>query len=264
MSPGPNKRGQSPDEPTDSRGSGGEGDSPLLLGPPRRFTAALETALAAGRAPVIAEIKCASPKEGDLLAGRDPVALAKTMESAGAACLSVVTEPKHFGGSLELLEAVAAGVSLPVLRKDFITSADQVQATAERGGACLLLIAAMLEWPKLVELHREARRSGLETLVEVHNEEELRKALTLDLDLLGINNRNIRRLEIDDGTVANTLALLRLVPPGVRTISESALSTPEEVRAVLEAGALGVLVGTAILRAPDPAAAVHQLTFGVR
>jgi indole-3-glycerol phosphate synthase len=228
----------------------------------RRFTAALEAARAACRIPLISEIKVRSPKEGDLLSGRDPAALARSMESAGAICLSVVTEREHFGGSMELLRAVASAVSVPVLRKDFVTDVDGVRATKACGASCLLLMVAVLDWPKLVELHGEARRCGLETLVEVHNEAELQKALTLDLDLLGINNRDILQRETDGGTVANTLRLLGMVPPGVRTISESAISTPEEVRAVLAAGGLAVLVGTSILRAPDVAEGVRWLTTG--
>lgn len=225
----------------------------------RRFRAALEAARDAGRAPLIAEIKVRSPKEGDLLVGRDPVQLARRMESAGAACLSVVTEGRHFGGSLALLRTVAAAVSLPILRKDFVTGRDDVRATSEHGASCLLLIAASLPWPKLVGLHEEAHRHGLETLVEVHDASQLRQALTLDLDLLGINNRDISRLETDDGTVANTIRLLGKVPAGVSTISESAISDPEEVRGVLAAGGLGVLIGTSILKVRDPEQAIRRL-----
>jgi indole-3-glycerol phosphate synthase len=212
---------------------------------------------------LIAEIKIKSPKEGDLLAGRDPVALARDMQAAGAACLSVVTESRHFGGSMELLRSVASAVSVPVLRKDFVTGLEDVRATTKHGASCLLLMVATLDWAKLVELHEEARRCGLETLVEIHDHAELDKALTLELDLLGINNRDIRRLETDNGTVAGTLRLLRRIPPGVRAISESAISTPEEVRSVLAAGGLGVLVGTAILRARDVADGVRRLTLGI-
>ena len=127
------------------------------------------------------------------------------------------------------------------------------------GAACLLLMVSQLDWPRLQALHAEAHRAGLETLVEVHDADELRLALTLDLDLLGINNRDIRQLERDDGTVANTLRLLELVPPGVRTISESAITGPDEARQVIVAGGAGVLVGTAILKAADPATAVRDL-----
>lgn len=227
-----------------------------------RFTEALSAARAAGRAPVISEVKCISPKEGDLLSGRDPAALAQTMESAGAACISVVTEPKEFGGSMDLLRAVASAVSVPVLRKDFVSIREDVRATKEAGASCMLLTVCMMEWQTLVDLHREAQVVGIETLVEIRDLAELDKALTLDLNLLGINNRDIRILERDDGTVSNTLALIGRVPEGIPVISESSISTPEEVRAVLEAGASGVLVGTSILRAPDTGAAVRRLVAG--
>ena len=225
----------------------------------RRFTAALQAARDAGRLPLIAEVKVRSPKEGELLAGRDPAALAQTMVAAGAACLSVVTEGPHFGGSLELLQTVAAASAVPVLCKDFVTEEQQVWERRDQGAACLLLMVSQLDWPRLQALHAEAHRAGLETLVEVHDEDELRLALTLDLDLLGINNRDIRQLECDAGTVANSLRLLGRVPPGIRTISESAISTPDEARRVIAAGGSGVLVGTAILKAADTAAAVRRL-----
>jgi len=229
-----------------------------------RFTAALDAARAAGQLPLIAEVKVRSPQAGDLLAGRDPVALARIMEQAGAACLSVVTEGPRFGGSLELLQTLSTAVSLPILRKDFVTDREDVWATREHGASCLLLMVAMLDWPKLVDLHEEARRCGLETLVEVHDEKELRQALTLDLDLLGINNRDIRQLETDDGTVANTLELLRSVPAGVRAISESSIATPEEARLVIDAGGAGVLVGTAILRTGDVGESVRRMVSARR
>ncbi|MDI6827532.1 MAG: indole-3-glycerol-phosphate synthase [Armatimonadota bacterium] len=224
-----------------------------------KFTEALVAARASGRAPLVAEIKCRSPKEGDLLAGRNPSVLARTYEAAGAACISVVTEPTNWNGSMELLRTVTSAVSIPVLRKDFITSAADIHLTKEAGASCVLLIVSKLDWSLLVELHEEAHRIGLETLVEAHDEAQLSKALTLDLDLLGINNRDITVLEKDNGTISRTLNLIRLVPNGVRVLSESSISTPDEVRAVIEAGALGILVGTSILRAPDPALAVRNL-----
>lgn len=230
--------------------------------PQPRFSAALQAALAAGKIPVISEIKVRSPQEGDLLAGRDPVDLARRMERGGAAALSVVTEGPHFGGDLALLRTLAAAVSLPILRKDFVTDRQDVRATREHGASCLLLMVAMLDWPRLVALHEEARRCGLETLVEVHDAQELRQALTLDLDLLGINNRDIRQWELDDGTVVNTLGLLQQVPPGVRVISESAIANAREARQVIDAGGTGVLVGTAILRAAEVGEAVRQLVHG--
>jgi indole-3-glycerol phosphate synthase len=223
------------------------------------FSGALGAARASGRAPIISEIKARSPKEGDLLRGRDPAALASTMESAGAACISVVTEPEHFGGGLDLLRAVTSAVRVPVLRKDFVRSEKDIYETVRAGASCLLLIAALLDEPLLAELRACARCEGLETLVEVHNEDELRRVPALEPDLIGINNRDILRLELDDGTISNTLELIRLAPPGTRVISESAISTADEVRSVLEAGAFGVLVGTSILKAEDTAQAVRTL-----
>jgi indole-3-glycerol phosphate synthase len=224
-----------------------------------RFSEALIRTQKAGNVPVISEIKCVSPKHGDLLRGRDPIALARMMESAGAACISVVTEPDNFGGSLELLRMITAAVSVPVLRKDFIRTHEDVRATKEAGADCMLLIAALLEWPRLVELHHAAHEYGLETLVEVHNRTELFKALELQLDLLGINNKDITVLEKDDGTIENTIELIRSVPPGVLVVSESGISTPDEVRSVIDAGACAVLVGTSILTATDVSQAVRCL-----
>lgn len=223
------------------------------------FVDALEAARAGGRLPVISEVKCISPKDGDLLAGRDPAELARTMVEAGAACISVVTEPRHFGGSMELLREVTAAANVPVLRKDFVTDAKGVEATREAGASCLLLTVAKMDWQTLVDLRGVARSIGLQTLVEVHDREEMDRALLVDPDLLGINNRDILRLERDDGTVSNTLELIRAVPQGVRVLSESAIASPADARAAVEAGALAVLVGTYVLRAPDTAEAVRGL-----
>jgi indole-3-glycerol phosphate synthase len=226
----------------------------------RRFSEALLSARISGWNPLISEIKCISPKEGDLLRGRNPVDLARAMHSAGATCISVVTEPNHFGGSLQLLRDIAVNVSLPVLRKDFVKNIEDVRATRAAGASCLLLTVAMLDWKLLAELHRQAHDEGMETLVEVHNEVEIERALTLDLDLLGINNRDILQLERDDGTISKTLELVRAVPRDIRVISESAICNLMDIRMVLESGAAGVLVGTAILQADDLVAAVRQFS----
>lgn len=225
----------------------------------QRFTGALAAARAVGLAPVVAEVKCISPKQGDLLRGRGPAVLARSMQDAGAACISVVTEPEHFGGSLELLQTIRSAVSIPVLRKDFIRTGDEVRRTADAGADCMLLIVSMLEWELLAQLHELAHTLGLETLVEVHDALELQKALTLDLDLLGINNRDITRLERDEGNVDRTLDLMRQVPVGLNVISESGLGSVEDVRLVLQAGAAGVLIGTSILQQDDAGSAVARL-----
>lgn len=206
-----------------------------------------------GAFPVISEVKVRSPKEGDLLAGRDPAAYARTMASAGVAGISVVTEAEHFGGSLELLRTVVAAVDLPVLAKDFVTSPAQVDELAACGAAAMLLIAAHLDGATLSGLVEHARTRGIETLVEAHTAGEVRTVAGLEGDLLGINNRDITVLEIDDTDVSRTTELAGLYPPGRPVVSESAISSAADVRRAATAGADAVLVGTAALRALDTA-----------
>ncbi|MDH7602257.1 MAG: indole-3-glycerol-phosphate synthase [Armatimonadota bacterium] len=227
----------------------------------RPFSESLFSARSSRKVPLIAEIKCRSPKEGDLIGSRDPVALAQAMERAGAACISVVTEPEHYGGSLDLLNKVAAVVNIPVLRKDFIRSEQDIHLTKEAGASCVLLIASFLDLNHLARLSAYARNEGLETLVEVGCEAELKTVLSLELDLLGINNRDIKQLETDDGTIAKALELIKLVPPNTPVISESAVSSPEDVEALIKAGVVGVLVGTAVLKSEDVESAVRSLVW---
>ena len=204
--------------------------------------------------PVIADIKPVSPRDGDLLNSRAPAELAHTLASAGACALSVVTEPRDFGGSCAMLAEVADAVPLPVLRKDFFSAPEQVaESAAARAGAVLLIMATIPD-PLAAQLYRETRRLGMEAVVEIHNREELDRALALDPTIIGINNRNILELETDPGDVRVTEELAPLVPDSITTISESSLNTPEEVRRARRAGANAVLIGTAILRAPDIAA----------
>lgn len=219
----------------------------------KKFSAALWDKYHSGKVPVIPDIKSRSPQEGDLLQGRDPVQYAKALAEAGVPAISVVTEPKHFGGSPELLQKIVRAASLPVLRKDFINSRLQLQESADLGASAVLLISSMLERVQLFELAEEALRLGLEPLVETHNESEIISARELKLNMIGINNRNIVELEMDDGSVSNTERLAGLVSPETLVISESSISSPADVRRALSAGAHAVLVGTAILRAGDPA-----------
>jgi indole-3-glycerol phosphate synthase len=212
-----------------------------------------------GLFPVIPDIKLRSPKAGDLLGDRDPVALASALAAAGAPALSVVTETAHFGGSLSLLRAVAAAVQIPVLCKDFIRTPSDIAAAAHAGAAAVLLIAAHLPPPLLAELHEEAHDLGLETVVEVHTAEELQRVLSLRLDCLGINNRDITGLELDAGDVRTTETLAADVPPGTTFISESGIHTPADVSCAQRASATAVLVGTAILQAADPVACWREL-----
>lgn len=210
--------------------------------------------------PVISEVKMRSPKEGDLLAGRDPAAYAQTMASAGVAGISVVTESEHFGGSLDILRAVVAAVDLPVLAKDFVTTPAQVDELAAAGAAAVLLIATHLNVADLASLIAHAHDRGIETLVEAHTGEEVGVVGTLDGDLLGINNRDITVLEVDDTDVSHTAQLAGLYPPGRPVVSESAIASADDVRRARAAGADAVLVGTAALRAPDTVAFLRGLT----
>lgn len=209
--------------------------------------------------PVISEVKRRSPKEGDLLAGRDPVTYARTMASAGVAGISVVTEPEHFGGSMDVLRSVVAAVELPVLAKDFVTVPEQIDPFVEAGAAALLLIASHLDTETLAGLVDHARARGIETLVEAHTAEEVRIVGALSGDLLGINNRDITVLEVDDTDVARTADLAGLYPAGRPVVSESAIAGTDDVRRAAAAGADAVLVGTAALRAPDTVAFLRGL-----
>ncbi|HAG11475.1 MAG TPA: indole-3-glycerol-phosphate synthase TrpC [Desulfotomaculum sp.] len=218
----------------------------------KRFSAALWRQYHSGKVPVIPDIKSRSPQEGGLLLERDPAAFARALAAAGAPAVSVVTEPEYFGGSTELLKRITQAVSLPVLRKDFINRRAQLEESVELGTAAVLLIASMLEKDQLAELVEDALTLGLEPLVETHTQAEIINANQLSLTMLGINNRNIVELELDGGNVGNTEKLTGLVRPDVLIISESSISSSEDVQRALRAGAHAVLVGTAILRAEDP------------
>jgi len=226
----------------------------------KKFSTALWNQYQSPKVPVIPDIKSRSPQEGDLLQGRDPVELAKDLAAAGAPVLSVVTEPEYFGGSPELLRRIALATSLPVLRKDFIHSRAQLQESVELGADAALLIASMLEKKQLWKLIEDAFSLGLEPLVETHEAAEIFSVNELNLTMIGINNRNIVRLEMDDGSVSTTEELVSLVRPEVLVISESSISSSADVQRAMAAGARAVLVGTAILRAKDPVEMYHTLS----
>lgn len=211
--------------------------------------------------PVLSEIKVYSPKEGDLLRGRVPEELAQLMASRPVAGISIVTEPNDFHGSLDLVRRIAPLVDVPILRKDFIRTAAGMQETAEAGASAVLVTVCLLDDELLVELCEAARACGLETLVETHDQADLDRVLALGLepDLLGINNRDIVRLEVDDGDVSRTEGLAARVPHGWLVLSESAISGPVDAERARAAGADAVLVGTSILRAADTAAAIDAL-----
>jgi len=216
---------------------------------------------AEGRLPVLAEVKVRSPKEGDLLRGRDAVELARTYATRPVAGISVVTEPKEFGGSLDLLRSIAAAVDVPVLRKDFVNDRSGLEETVAAGAAAILLTVSMIDRDAFADLHDTAQELGLETLVEVHDAGELEwvRLEELEPDLLGVNNRDIVHGEVDDGDVTLTEDLVQFVPDGWLVLSESAIAGPDDARRARDAGADAVLVGTSILQASDPAAAIDVL-----
>ena len=227
----------------------------------RSLSDAIHKAKQQGLVPLLADIKPQSPREGDLVKQKDPVQLARSLAGAGACALSVVTEPRHFGGSLQMLRDVAQAVSLPVLRKDFISSVEQVEESREAGAAAVLLILATTPERLVSMLYRRIQGLGMEAVVEIHSRRELDLALALSPTMIGINNRDILRLEKDKGDVALTEELAPLVPKPILTISESSLNTDDDIRRALQAGADAVLVGTAILQSDDPIARVRDLVF---
>jgi indole-3-glycerol phosphate synthase len=212
-----------------------------------------------GSVPLIADIKPVSPRDGPLMGSRDPASVARRLVAAGACAISVVTEPVHFGGDLETLRAVCAAVPVPVLQKDFFLSADQIDASHACGAQAVLVILATTPDDLAFELCLRARERGLEAVVEIHTEKELERAMRLEPTIIGINNRDIRALERDAGDVRTTEAIAPLVANGIVTISESALLDESAIRRALRAGADAVLVGTAILQAPDPAGLVRGI-----
>lgn len=209
----------------------------------------LSAALRGGeRVAIIAEFKRRSPSAGSLGYGEDPVTVARGYRHAGAAAMSVLTDPVHFDGRLEDLEAVAkASPSLPLLRKDFIVDAGQLYEARLAGAAGALLIAGILTDGELASLLVSAAEVGLECLVEVHTVGEMERAASAGATLVGINNRDLRRLVTD---LAVTDALAPLAPSGAVVVSESGIRTDDDVRRVRDAGAHAVLVGEALLRLP--------------
>lgn len=227
----------------------------------RSLVASLRQRQQQGLLPVLSEIKVRSPKEGDLLRGRTPTALAQLMGACPIAGLSVVTEPLDFGGDLTLLTQVKPQVSVPILCKDFHQKVEDLEAAAAAGADAVLLIVSMLTDAQLLELQTTAHCLGLETLVEAHSSADLQRIVSLGLqpDILGINNRNILVRETDDGDVARTEQLAASMPTGIPILSESSIRGPDDARRARDAGADAVLVGTSILLAADPAQAIQDL-----
>jgi len=219
-----------------------------------RFRAAIETRVKAPR--IVAECKRRSPSRGVLRPDYDPVAIALGYEKAGAAAISVLTEPTFFDGALDHLQAVRSAVGIPVLRKDFVVSEYQLlEARAARADAVLLIVAA-LDPRTLAALHARALALGLDVLVEVHSAGELTVAIDAGAQIVGVNNRNLRTLEID---VAASETLAARMPRGVVTVSESGLKAAADLVRLRQLGYDAFLIGERFMTAGDPGQALREL-----
>jgi indole-3-glycerol phosphate synthase len=224
-----------------------------MASPPARDLAA---ALREADAPaVIAEVKRASPSAGAIREA-DPAEQARAYESAGAAAVSVLTEARHFDGSLLDLQAARRAVSLPVLRKDFVVHPAQVIEARAAGADAVLLIASAVSETELKALLASAIDLGLGALVEAHREEDLDRALATEAELIGVNARDLETLEMHPD---RALALLRRIPRDRLAVAESGVGTRADVERVVQAGANAILVGEALMRAEDPAAKLREL-----
>ena len=226
---------------------------------PRGFIAALERHIASGHAGVIAEIKKASPSKGVLREHFDPPAIARSYAAGGAACLSVLTDIDFFQGADEYLQQARAACGLPVLRKDFMIDVYQVYETRALGADCILLIVSALADAQLAELAALAAQLGMDVLVEVHDADELERALRLPCRMIGINNRNLRTFEL---RLETTLDLLKQIPDDRLIVTESGIHTRADVERLAKCGAKAVLVGEALMKRGDIQVGVRDLIGG--
>jgi indole-3-glycerol phosphate synthase len=231
-------------------------DRVLDAGEERRSAGRLHEACSAPGIGVIAEFKRRSPSAGILREQADVAEVVRAYVSGGAIALSVLTEGPSFAGSLEDLRAARSVSDLPILRKDFIVDPYQLHEARAAGADAVLLIVAALQIAQLASLHDSARALGLDVVVEVHDDEELQRALSVGADLVGINNRDLRDFSVD---VARTSLLMGEMPAGVTVVSESGIATPEQLRSLQQEGVHAVLVGESLMRSPDPESALRAL-----
>ncbi|MGI9276114.1 MAG: indole-3-glycerol phosphate synthase TrpC [Endozoicomonas sp.] len=228
------------------------------LAPARGFAARLKQQSAAGKAAIIAEIKKASPSKGVIREDFQPAAIAGSYEKAGASCLSVLTDKDFFQGAEAYLQQARNACSLPVLRKDFMIDPWQIHESRITGADCILLIVSCLSDGQLQDLSRLALELGMDVLVEVHDADELQRALPLEGTLLGINNRNLHTFEV---SLENTFSLLPMIPEDRGVITESGIHRSDDVEVMIAKGVHSFLVGEAFMRQDDPGQGLQNL-FG--
>jgi indole-3-glycerol phosphate synthase len=234
-------------------------DAMLERGERRDFIGALRKASRIG---LIAEVKKASPSAGVICPNFDPVRIAKEYEAAGASCLSVLTDEKYFQGSLDYLRQIRAAVKLPLLRKDFIIDERQILEAIEWGADAILLIVAILTDEQLAKFHSLATEAGLAVLVEVHDEEELARALKISPVLVGVNNRNLKTFKVDLATTERLAAVLHASPVTRHAsliVAESGIGTRADVERLQKCGAGAILVGESLVKHGNIGAKVREL-----
>lgn len=226
----------------------------------RDFAGALRCA-SQGSVGLIAEVKKASPSKGVIRADFDPVQIAREYAQSGAHCLSVLTDEKFFQGSLTFLRDIRQAVNLPLLRKDFIIDPRQILQAIEWGADAILLIVAILDDRQLREYYDLARAAGLAVLVEVHDANELKRAMASDVELIGVNNRNLKTFDVDLATTETLAARLRASDHGADKllVAESGIHTRADVQRLMACGANAILVGESLMRESDLRAKVAEL-----
>ena len=230
-------------------------DAMLEHGERRDFIAALKNPRV-GKIGLIAEVKKASPSMGVICKDFDPVRIAKEYEAAGASCLSVLTDGKFFQGSLDYLRQIRAAVKIPLLRKDFIIDERQILEAIEWGADAILLIVAILSDAQLAKFHSLATEAGLAVLVEVHDEDELERALKNSPKLIGVNNRNLKTFKVD---LATTEKLANKIGDGKILVAESGIHSRADVERLKNCGAGAILVGESLVKQGDIGAKVREL-----